>query len=97
MVKRLQKHRDSLLNFLNVPGAEFHNNRAERQLQPIVIFRKLSFGNRTEAGAYRFAAMASVIETARLQKHNIQDFLLRIRHAQANDYAPLAAEILNSS
>lgn len=97
LVKRLQKHRDSLLNFLNVPGAEFHNNRAERQLRPVVIFRKLSFGNRTEAGAHRFAAMASVIETARLQKHNIQDFLLRIRLAQANEFAPLAAELLDSS
>jgi hypothetical protein len=30
LVKRLQKHRDSLLSFLHVPGAEFHNNRAER-------------------------------------------------------------------
>jgi hypothetical protein len=38
LVKRLQKHRDSLLSFLQVPGAEFHNNRAERQLRPVVIF-----------------------------------------------------------
>ena len=97
LVKRLQKHRDSLLNFLDVPGAEFHNNRAERQLRPVVIFRKLSFGNRTAAGAHRFAALASVIETARLRKHNIPDLLLRIRHAQASEFAPLAAELLNSS
>ena len=97
LVKRLQKHRDSLLNFLTVPGAEFHNNRAERQLRPIVIFRKLSFGNRTETGAYRFSIMATVIETARLQKHNIQALLLRIRLAQASHFAPIAAELLNSS
>ena len=97
LVKRLRKHRDSLLKFLTVPGAEFHNNRAERQLRPVVIFRKLSFGNRTEAGAHRFAAMASVIETARLQKHNVPEFLLRICLAQASDFAPLAAQLLNSS
>lgn len=97
LVKRLRKHRDSLLKFLTIPGAEFHNNRAERQLRPVVIFRKLSFGNRTEAGAHRFAAMASVIETARLQKHNIPEFLLRIRLAQPSDFAPLAAQLLNSS
>ena len=41
LVERLRKHRHRLLNFLNVPGAEFHNNRAERQLRPVVIFRKL--------------------------------------------------------
>lgn len=97
LVKRLQKHRDSLLNFLHVPDAEFHNNRAERQLRPVVIFRKLSFGNRTEAGAYRFSMMATVIETARLQKQKVQAFLLRIRHAQPSEFAPLAAELLNSS
>jgi hypothetical protein len=81
----------------NVPGAEFHNNRAERQLRPIVIFRKLSFGNRTDAGAHRFAALASVIETARLHKQNIQAFLLRIRLANDNDFAALTAELLDSS
>jgi transposase len=97
LVKRLRKHRDSLLKFLMVPGAEFHNNRAERQLRPVVIFRKLSFGNRTEVGAHRFAAMASVIETARLQKLNIPELLLRIGLAQPSDFAPLAAQLLNSS
>jgi len=97
LVKRLRKHRDSLLAFLKVPGAEFHNNRAERQLRPVVIFRKLSFGNRTEAGAHRYAAMASVIETARLQKHNVPEFLLRIRQTSAGAFAPLAAELINSS
>jgi transposase len=97
LVKRLHKHRESILAFLKVPGAEFHNNRAERQLRPAVIFRKLSFGNRTAAGAHRFAAMASVIETARLQKHDLPAFLLRIRQAQTAAFAPLAAELLNSS
>lgn len=97
LVKRLRRHRDSLLNFLAVPGAEFHNNRAERQLRPVVIFRKLSFGNRTESGAHRFAAMASVIETARLREHNITEFLLRIRLAQPADFASLAAQLINSS
>jgi hypothetical protein len=94
LVERLRKHRHSLLNFLNVPGAEFHNNRAERQLRPVVIFRKLSFGNRTAIGALRYARLATVIETARLQKHNIQDFLLRIRFAQPHDFVSLAAELI---
>lgn len=97
LVKRLRKHRDSLLKFLDVPGAEFHNNRAERQLRPIVIFRKLSFGNRTETGAHRYAMLATVIETARLQKHNIQNFLFKIRLAKPAAFAPLTAQLFNSS
>jgi transposase len=94
LIERLRKHRHSLLNFLNIPGAEFHNNRVERQLRPIVIFRKLSFGNRTSFGALRYARLATVIETARLQKHNIQDFLFRIRLAQSHDFVSLAAELI---
>ena len=94
LIERLRKHRHSLLNFLNVPGAEFHNNRAERQLRPVVIFRKRSFGNRTAIGALRFARLATVIETARLQKHNIQDFLLRVRFAQPHDFVSLAAKLI---
>ena len=94
LVERLRKHRHSLLNFLNVPGAEFHNNRAERQLRPVVIFRKLSFGNRTAIGALRHTRLATVIETARLQKQNIQDFLFRIRLAQPHDFVSLAAELI---
>ena len=94
LVERLRKHRHSLLNFLNVPGAEFHNNRVERQLRPVVIFRKLSFGNRTVLGALRYARLATVIETARLQKHPVQDFLLRICFAKPNDFISLAAELI---
>ncbi|HBA86265.1 MAG TPA: IS66 family transposase [Verrucomicrobia bacterium] len=94
LVERLRKHRHSLLNFLNVPDAEFHNNRAERQLRPVVIFRKLSFGNRTPTGAQRYAMLATIVETARLQKLHIQDFLFRVRLAQPQDFVALAAELI---
>jgi len=97
LVKRLHKHRDSLLNFINVPGAEYHNNRAERQIRPVVIFRKLSFGNRTEIGAHRHAVLISVVETLRLQHRDISSFLLRVRLAEPSQFVALAAELINSS
>ena len=68
--KRLERFKDSILTFLHVPGIDCHNNRAERQLRPVVLFRKISFGNRTEEGAERYGNTATVIETARLQGYS---------------------------
>ena len=70
---------------------------AERQIRPVVIFRKLSFGNRTEIGAHRHAVLISVVETLHLQQRNIPSFLLRTRLAEPHDFATLASELVNSS
>ncbi len=50
---RLKKHREHLLVCLDDPWVEPTNNRAERALRPAVIARKLSCGNKTEAGVGR--------------------------------------------
>ena len=54
LVKRIAKYRDDLIRFATHPGVEFHNNRAERQLRPLVIARKISFGSNTDHGALRY-------------------------------------------
>ena len=44
--KRIEQYRDHLIRFVTHPDVEFHNNRAERQLRPTVIFalqKHLSF------------------------------------------------------
>jgi transposase len=46
----------------NVPA---DNNRAERELRPTVIARKVSFGSQSDAGARTRGAMMSVLFTAR--------------------------------
>jgi len=51
--KRIEKYRDDLIRFVTHPDVEFHNNRAERQLRPMVIGRKVSFGSNTHRGALR--------------------------------------------
>lgn len=48
----------------NVPA---DNNRAERELRPLVIARKLSFGSQSEAGARTREVLMSVLHT--LRKH----------------------------
>ncbi len=71
LVKRINKHRDSLARFACDTNVDFHNNRAEQMIRPAVIFRKISFGNRSDEGAIRYSTLSSVIQTMRLQGKNI--------------------------
>jgi|LSQX01.2.fsa_nt_gb transposase len=50
------------------PGIPAENNRAERELRPLVIARKLSFGSQSEAGAATRETLMSVLLT--LQKRS---------------------------
>jgi hypothetical protein len=60
-----QQDRGHLLRFLFQNGVEATNNRAERDLRPAVIARKLSHCSRNERGARAFEAFTSVIQTLR--------------------------------
>ena len=97
LVERIQTHRASLLWFTEHPQVEFHNNRAERQLRPAVIFRKISFGNRTPEGARRQGILATVIQTCRLQGQSVIDYLKRAITAPASDLPKLARELIDTS
>ena len=61
--QRLAKQRDHLFTFLDHDGIDATNNRAERQLRPAVISRKLSCGNKTEDGARSWEILASLAAT----------------------------------
>jgi len=71
LAKRLRKHRAHLLRFLDHDGLDATNNLAEREIRPAVIARKLSAGNRTEAGAETHAVLASVLRTCSRQGRDI--------------------------
>jgi transposase len=71
LAKLLRKHRDSVLRFLDHDEVDATNNLAEREGRPAVIARKLSAGNRTEAGAETHAVLASVFRTYRRQGRDI--------------------------
>jgi len=60
-----QQDRGHLLRFLFQDGVEATNNRAERDLRPAVIARKVSHCSRNERGARAFEAFTSVIQTLR--------------------------------
>lgn len=61
--KRIIKYNQELFTFLDNPLVEPTNNRAERQLRPNVIIRKITFGNRSALGALNHAVIMSIIQT----------------------------------
>ncbi len=78
LAKRIAKHDKDLARFLEEPGVEYHNNRAERQLRPLVIARKNSYGSNTPMGAERNCIINSVIETCRLNNIRPIDWLKQV-------------------
>jgi transposase len=81
LAELLRKHRDSALRFLDHDFVDATNNLAERRGRPAVIARKLSAGNRTEAGAETHAVLASVFRTHRRQGRDILEAVVALlRH-----------------
>jgi transposase len=72
---RLAKQREYLLGCLSNPAAEPTNNRAERDLRPAVINRKLSCGNKTIAGKQAWEVLRSVTATLAKQGVDLIDVL----------------------
>ena len=76
--KRYRRHRDHLFVFLHCPDVPPDNNACERALRPSVIHRKVTNGFRSEWGAQAYAALATVMETAKLHHHNVFDTLVTL-------------------
>jgi transposase len=64
--KRLERHKDEMLTFLYEKNIDYHNNHAEQQIRPDVIFRKITFGNRSIKGAENHSVLMSILQTAKL-------------------------------
>ena len=78
--KRLNRHKDELFTFLYQKDIDYHNNHAEQQIRPDVIFRKITFGNRSIKGAENHSVLTSILQTAKLNNLDpiatLQDILL---------------------
>jgi len=70
LIKRLRRHQNDLLTFLDQEGVPFDNNLAERSIRPAVILRKNSYGNRSERGADCQAVLMSVFRTLKQRGHD---------------------------
>jgi len=78
LLKRYRKHRAHLLVFLHDPQVPHHNNDAERALRPSVIHRKVTGGFRSAWGAAAYAALSSVLDTAKLRGQSIFETLVAL-------------------
>lgn len=67
-VKRLNRHKDELFTFLYTKGIDYHNNHIEQQIRPDVIFRKITFQNRSLKGAQNHNVLMSILQTAKLNR-----------------------------
>jgi transposase len=89
MCRELYDHRQWLWNFVDHEGVEPTNNAAERALRHAVIWRKLSFGTQSSSGSRFVERMLTAIETCRLQKRSIFQYLTAAVEAHiANQAAP---------
>jgi len=88
LAKRLIKHQNELLTFLDQPEIEPTNNRAERALRASVIMRKITFGNRSTTGVRNHQVIMSILQTALL--HGIQPLPICLSLA-TNQEDPLIA------
>ncbi|RPJ11108.1 MAG: IS66 family transposase [Deltaproteobacteria bacterium] len=73
----------SLFTFLRHAGVPPTNNHAEQSLRNLVIFRKTSFGTRSESGMNAHSILASLVQTARRQGVQPRQFLQTLLTADA--------------
>jgi len=72
---RLGGLQPALWTFVKYPGVEPTNNHAERLQRPAVIWRKCCYGNHSAAGCEFTARLLTVVQTLRLQKRAVLDYL----------------------
>jgi hypothetical protein len=77
---RLERHKGEILTFLYIKDIDPHNNHAEQQIRPDVIFRKITFGNRSVSGAENHSVLMTILQTAKLNNMDpiktLEDILL---------------------
>jgi hypothetical protein len=70
LLKRLKRHQNELLTFLDYENVSPYNNHAEQQMRKPVLTRKVSQQNRSELGAKTQAILMTLFRSAELQGEN---------------------------
>ncbi len=78
LLERFIKHRDSLLTFLHYPEVPPTNNECERALRNSVVHRKVTNGFRSKWGAKAYAALQTIISTARQNGERVFQTLVNL-------------------
>ena len=83
LAKDLLKLWPAVFQFIDREGIEPTNNQAERDLRPAVLWRKGSFGTRSEAGSRFVSRILSVWATCKKQRVALIDWLTDALQAAA--------------
>jgi len=81
LARKLLNHFDKLFVFIYYEGVEPTNNISERGIRPAVQWRKLCFGNRSDAGAVLTSRLLTATRTCWLQKRNSLEYLGKVINA----------------
>jgi transposase len=73
--KNILKYFESLFTFSRHEGIEPTNNHAERQIRKYVIYRKLSYGTKSERGSRFIERIFSISATCKQQGKNIINYI----------------------
>lgn len=75
LCERLLDDFEKLWTFTRISGMEPTNNLAERDLRKLVIWRKKSYGTRSERGKRFVERVTTIAQTVRKQKGNALSFI----------------------
>lgn len=78
LLERYRKYREALFVFLHRADVPAHNNACERALRPSVIHRKVMGSFRSEWGAQGYAALVTVLNTAKRSGQSAFQKLIQI-------------------
>ena len=73
--RQILKVEPALWTFVHHPSLEPTNNAAEQALRPAVIWRRLSFGSKSQGGSEFVARMLTVTTSLHAQNRSVLDFL----------------------
>ena len=74
---RAYKEFNGLLHFLDEPEIPAHNNQAEQDIRPLVLFRKVVFGTRSQRGTEVHAHFMSMAQTAKKQGIPLGEYITK--------------------
>ena len=86
LAKEILNDWDAVVAFVKNPELPATNNEAERALRWVVLFRKITYGTRTDEGSRSFTSMLSVIETCRLRDVDPWEYIANVvAHARKGE------------
>lgn len=81
--ERLLNEEEKLWAFIEDQNLDLTNNLSERNLRQAVLWRKVSFGNKSARGEQFVERILSVVETIKVQGRNILNYLITCFNARS--------------